>query len=120
MKEKLKSLLAEDTVFYAGLLLLVGIASFGLGRQSVIETKQTAISKPQPLEEIRPLVATEEPLAAGSSNTTVVVASKSGSRYHLPDCPGAGQIKPSNLITFPSITAAESAGYTPAANCDFN
>lgn len=46
-----------------------------------------------------------------------VVASKSGSKYHLPTCPGAKQIKPENLITFSSRDAAEAAGYTPAANC---
>jgi methylphosphotriester-DNA--protein-cysteine methyltransferase len=49
----------------------------------------------------------------------VVVGSKTGRRYHLPDCPGAKRIKPANLITFESIEAAKAAGYTPAANCDF-
>ena len=47
----------------------------------------------------------------------VVVASKSGTKYHLPTCSGAKSIKPDNLITFASIAEAEAAGYTPAANC---
>ncbi len=46
-----------------------------------------------------------------------VVASKSGTKYHLPDCPGAKQIKESNKISFASVSAARAAGYTPAANC---
>jgi methylphosphotriester-DNA--protein-cysteine methyltransferase len=46
-----------------------------------------------------------------------VVASKSGTKYHLPTCPGAKQIKSTNLITFNSKQEAEAAGYTPASNC---
>ena len=45
------------------------------------------------------------------------VASKSGSKYHLPWCPGAKQMKEENKIFFNSKEEAEAAGYTPAANC---
>lgn len=46
-----------------------------------------------------------------------VVASKNGTKYHLPTCPGAKQISDKNKITFASIDEARAAGYTPAANC---
>src|SRR3989338_3692479 len=46
-----------------------------------------------------------------------VVASKSGSKYHLPWCSGAQAIKEENKVWFASREAAEAAGYEPAANC---
>ena len=46
-----------------------------------------------------------------------VVASKNGTKYHLPWCPGAKQIKDENKITFISAEEARVQGYTPAANC---
>jgi hypothetical protein len=51
------------------------------------------------------------------SPDTEVVASKNGTKYHLPTCPGAKQISDKNKITFHSITEARSAGYSPALNC---
>ncbi|MEN9920815.1 MAG: Metal binding domain of Ada, partial [Candidatus Parcubacteria bacterium] len=62
------------------------------------------------------------PTEATSTHTAVtgeVVASKTGSKYHLPTCPGAKQIKPENLVSFATASAAQAAGYTPAANCNF-
>jgi hypothetical protein len=46
-----------------------------------------------------------------------VVASKTGTKYHLPSCPGAKQISAKNLVVFESIEAAKRAGLTAAANC---
>ena len=46
-----------------------------------------------------------------------VVASKNGTKYHYPWCPGAKQIAPQNLITFKSIEEARKDGLTPASNC---
>lgn len=51
------------------------------------------------------------------TQTEVVVASRNGTKYHLPSCPGAKQIKPENKITFSSPQEAEAAGYEPANNC---
>ena len=45
------------------------------------------------------------------------VASKSGTKYHLPWCGGAKQIKEANKIWFDTKEEAEAAGYTPATNC---
>lgn len=119
MWEKLKSFLANDALFYGVLLITIAVTSFGLGRQSVLEEKTEKIVEKQ--EELTdtlatapvPLVATPEAV----NNTGGVVASKSGTKYHLPTCSGASRIKPENLVSFASAAAAEAAGYSPAANC---
>lgn len=45
------------------------------------------------------------------------VASKTGTKYHLPTCAGAKQIKEENKVWFSTKEEAEAAGYTPATNC---
>lgn len=123
MLEKLKSWLADDSLFYAALLILVALASFGLGRQSVAQ--KTPLSEPVQSERVGVVkdVATSTkttPLpvtTAVAAQSAAVIGSKSGTKYHLPTCPGAKQIKPANVITFDSAEAAQAAGYTPAANC---
>jgi Metal binding domain of Ada len=129
--EKLKSFVADEGFYIATLLILVAVASFGLGRQSVIEGKPTktienkgavvlsqpTVASPSLTPAPLPVTAiedteTEDPVSDGE-----VVASKSGTKYHLPTCSGAKTIKPENLITFASRAEAEAAGYTPAANC---
>lgn len=117
MLEKFKSLLANDALFYSVFLTLIALASFGLGRQSVeskLPPTSVLASEPSPLAPKSDLTVTEI-----ETLTTTVVASKSGTKYHLPTCPGAKQIKESNKISFKSIIEAEAAGYTPAANCKF-
>jgi Metal binding domain of Ada len=130
MLQKLKSFLANDQLFYGVLLILIAVASFGLGRLSV--TSQKSSEKPLISKEILTPAATIEAVSpATTSKATVdpsspptrphqsgvVVGSKTGTKYHLPDCPGAKRIKPANLITFESVEAAKAAGYTPASNC---
>lgn len=46
-----------------------------------------------------------------------IIASKTGKKYYASTCGGAKRIKPENMVTFPSREAAETRGYTPAANC---
>jgi Metal binding domain of Ada len=129
MLEKLKSFLTDDALFQAILLVMVAITSFGLGRQSVLEgdVKSVGISPVSSSVEVPetstlapvPMIATsssEQKVVAGVIDG-VVVASKSGSKYHLPTCAGAKTIKPENLISFTSREEAEAAGYAPAANC---
>jgi hypothetical protein len=127
MFEKLKSLLAEDSLFYSLLVVLVAVVSFGLGRQSVQFQDDRVTSSGQNSEvsvleakPVFPTVSTSSARAAVGAVTSgevVVVASKSGTKYHLPTCPGAKQIKPENIVEFSSIQEAEAAGYTPASNC---
>ncbi len=134
MLEKLKSFIADDGFYTAALLIMVAFASFGLGRQSVVESDNTktisneatvVLTAPSPKATV-PQALTPTPLPGALTDpgvegeTTVsgeVVASKSGTKYHLPTCSGAKSIKPENLITFATRAEAEAAGYTPAANC---
>lgn len=127
MREKLKSLLLEDKTFYGLLVILMSIISFGLGYQSGARAGAKSVTPGPPEIVYHPATRVEESIPgsneptlaiqASTTSAVVVVASRAGSRYHLPDCPGALQIKPENRITFASVAAAEAAGYTPAANC---
>ncbi len=123
MLEKLKSFLVDDAVFYGALLVLVAVASFGLGRLSVIQNSQenqgaTVVHvAPPPKAAATTTTSATSKTSTESASIREVVASKSGTKYHLPTCAGAKQIKPENLISFASPAAAEAAGYTPAANC---
>jgi len=99
-------------------IVLVGVAAFGLGRLSALDANT--------MEDVR-IDTVTLPAAAGlqtgSPNTTTtslsgkVVASKSGSVYHLPWCSGAQRIKEENKVWFASKEEAEKAGLRPAANC---
>ena len=127
MLEKLKSFLGNDSIFYPVLLVLIAGIAFGLGRQSVLPTnnennteKQGKIEVLAPIPQLPAAVASSSPKIAVEtpvSGAVTVVGSKSGTKYHLPNCPGAKRIKPGNLVIFESIAKAEAAGYTPAANC---
>ena len=114
MNEKLKSFVLDDAFYYALLVNLVAIVAFLLGRNSLgqIQPQSAGVQISQP-------VATGEQTAdAQPSNLTTVVVSRSGTKYHLPTCPGAKQIKESNKIAFSSVAEAKAAGYSAAANCD--
>ncbi len=132
MYKKLKSYLANDTIFMAGLLLGVGIISFGLGRLStgagatVLSGKgaQTQVALVQnafvPLSSTSTTSSSEviiSTITPAVPSTAPYVGSKSGTKYHLTNCPSAKRIKPENKIYFRTTAEAESAGYTKAANC---
>ncbi len=124
MKEKLKSLVLNDQYFYGVLVLLVGICSFFLGQNSVTNSMIGQSSEASVVNYTTSIVEVKENETQVATSTgedklgTIeLVASKSGTKYHLPTCPGAGQIKPENRITFSSYSKARAAGYTPAANC---
>jgi hypothetical protein len=117
MWEKLKSFLGDELSFYGFLVIVVGVGSFLLGRLS---TPQTHFASQERVvitqQKINPVQ--ENPALPGKNESLQkVVASRSGTRYHFLDCPGAKQIKESNRIVFESIELAKAAGYTPASNC---
>lgn len=122
MNEKLKSFLLNDQLFYGIIVILVALASFGLGRASVAEVGEnlpqnelSLASEPRanrPVVEATSVTEMAKPAAPGA-----LVASKSGTKYHVETCPGAKQIKEENKIFFTSVIEAEAAGYKPAANC---
>ncbi len=128
---KIKSLLAENRkdLFLAALVFLMSVASFGLGRLSALwpEKEPLVIEEPNALSELSKSSELSRSSTAGlnllnSLNSlnqldSGFVASKNGSSYHLPDCPGAKQIKEENKLWFKSREAAAAAGYKPAGNC---
>lgn len=126
--ERIKVWLTENRrdLFLASLVFLVSIASFGLGRLSAIWPEEEPIT----IENYESGSMNQESKAAATaSNATpdsvsqipnsqgAYVASKSGSVYHFPECPGAKQIKEENKIRFETVEEARAAGYRPAANC---
>lgn len=115
MPEKLKSFLTDDTFYMAVLLILVSLASFGLGRESVVDKEIAADSSGVIFKESSNNF--KNLLSDTSSSESKIVVSKAGTKYHLLNCPGASQIKNENKIYFGSIEQAEAAGYKPAANC---
>lgn len=112
MFEKLKSYLADDQIYFSALVVLVGLASFALGRLSLAES---GLFEALQTKEQSAAVILSQP--GGSSTPIYFVASKNGSKYHLPWCPGASQMKAENKIRFKTVEDALGAGYEPAANC---
>ena len=96
---------------------------------SVIEAREPTVAPSAPV------VSTSEPEAKGEANPTtpapkaqvsggatqsqerLYVGSKNGTKYHLPTCSGAKNIKEENKVWFASKEEAEGAGYSPASNC---
>ena len=119
MLEKLKSLLADDALYFALLLVLVGVVSFGLGQRSVAGQSGggPAASLPAGVTFSQAPTTTAVQPAPTPTPADQVVASRSGTKYHRLDCPGAAQIKDTNKVYFDSPALAQAAGYTPAANC---
>jgi hypothetical protein len=132
MHEKFKSWLADDTLYVAFLLVLVGIGSFGLGRLSVLGegTPSTASSSRVVLlatsSLLVPATTTFPALEASvvppapvtkSAASGPYVGSKSGTKYYLVTCAGAKRIKDANKVFFTTKDNATAAGYTPASNC---
>ncbi len=121
MHEKLKSWLQNDRHFFGFLLIICTVAAFFLGRASVGTEEAAPVGAPAvvitPAPRPASLPAAQEVDVSRGQGSGDFVASKSGTKYHRSDCPGATQIKPENLIHFATAAAAEAAGYTPAANC---
>ncbi len=115
-------------------IVMFGSLSFGLGRLSkTYENKpQVSIITPKNMVEkitvekialsgdklvANPISATKNNIKEEESKEGIVVASKTGKKYHLPWCSGAKTISDNNKIWFNSIDEAKKAGYTPALNC---
>ena len=121
---KFKPLLEDDRLFYGLLIVLIAIVSFGLGRLSGAQNSPY-------FDENRSIVLQAGAAGAMAASTSpyensavdtkegegMYVGSRNGTKYHLPWCPGASQIKEANKVFFSSKNEAEEAGYTPASNC---
>lgn len=110
-------------------VLFVCIASFGLGYIAGKDAgREGIVIQQRPKAEIehvqeslsasagQAIVSTPEEIPALSAGGQYV-ASKKGTKYHLPWCAGAKSMKEENKIWFNSKEEAEKAGYTPASNC---
>jgi hypothetical protein len=110
-----------DDVTTPVIFLLVALAAFGLGRVSVLYETPSGfdIMYPGNGEGAGEYGAGASVISATARlhEEKNYVASLTGTKYHLPSCPGAKQIKEENKIWFTTKEDAEIAGYQPAANC---
>lgn len=104
-REKCKTLVVKvpRDALILSILVLASSLSFGLGYLAGLD----AAMPTSDVIEAQPV-----------STEGQVVASKSGTKYYLPECAGADRISDANKVWFVSASAANTAGYTPAANCD--
>ena len=110
------AILGRSDVYIVLLIILVGLASFGLGRLSKIEQERPPVTITNAFPEVAE-VEEGSVLPAATQAQGQFVASRNGTKYHFPWCPGAQQMKEANKIWFATREDAEQAGYTPAANC---
>ncbi len=128
--QKLKSVVLNDAIFMALILISVGVISFGLGRNSVhpgplesakkqnaaaVTESRVPAAAPEKVNIVAPAVGSGATSATETAHT--YVGSRTGKKYHLPWCPGAKQMKEENKVWFATKDEAEKAGYTPASNC---
>jgi hypothetical protein len=123
-----KHFLKNSDVWVVFVFIAVAVGSFFLGRASVAPAnsvitadRQTGTVIQATTEEITPGAIIDQQLPESPDVDLPVeggyVASKSGTKYHLPWCSGAKRIKEENKVWFKTQAEAEDAGYTPAANC---
>ena len=123
---KLKGFFTNTEYMLVFLIIAVAGVSFYLGRMSIGETAASPTISVQKASLFETKTAQSQGITTTSTTATTAVpiqttgsyvASKSGTKYHFPWCPGAKQIKEENKIWFNAKADAEKAGYTPASNC---
>ena len=104
LREKCKVTLKKvpRDLLIIGILIAATLASFGLGYLAGQDAGQGST------------VVTTSPVDSAAR----VLASKSGTKYYFPNCPGADRISDDNKVWFTSTTLAEQEGYSPADNCE--
>lgn len=118
----------QKDLFLAVLIVLTSIISFGFGRLSAIWPEKTPITITNNKQltthnNDETKLQYNRPQADKNPNSPKelvgkYVASKKGTAYHYPWCPGALKIKEENKIWFQTKEEAEKLGYKPAGNCD--
>lgn len=112
-------------------IILMGFASFGLGRLSAQESSRPELkfypegfitTNDGAIVNSKEVIGDEEVGESEQDNTTsakqtLYVGSKNSDKYHYPWCSGAQRIKDDNKVWFASVEEAEAAGYVPAGNC---
>lgn len=115
----------QSNVVLAISIVLITIISFNLGQIAERNSLKTPISiKDGPgvaeVGDRQRTVAMAGQIVVNKdrTNLTVVASKKSSTKYyHFTWCPGASKIAPANKITFSNESAAITAGFTLASNC---
>jgi hypothetical protein len=111
-----------DSLLLPGIVILVGLGAFGLGRLSAPSHEPVALKIIYPEAQAAAAVQAAPPSSVKAVGEPgggggLYVASKSGTKYYLTSCSGASRIKEENRVYFDSAAQAAAAGYGPAANC---
>ena len=117
-----KGLKIKGDLYIVIIIILVGTASYGLGKISAFEKNRAPIFILKTEEYINSNIAeaASSSFSQKTSNTEangLVVASKTGTKYYYPWCIGASRISETNKTWFKTTEDARSAGLTPASNC---
>ena len=114
-------------LYWAAVIILVAVISFGLGRLSKIREEKTPItienaSSMSDIDEKTNgagimLEHNSSTISNFPSSSKIFVASRNGKKYYYAWCESANVIKEQNRIWFSTQAEAEKAGYQPAANC---
>jgi hypothetical protein len=119
-----RGLKIKGDLYIVTIIILVGTASFGLGKISTYEKNKIPVQVLKTQEAMYASVLdsqivknTELSNIQTTQNNGEVVASKSGTRYYYPWCTGVNRIKEENKVWFKTIKEARLAGLTPASNC---
>lgn len=96
------------------MLVLATTASFWLG---MLTEREAGQGRDFRIEYGAQGAAVAEVVTATAPEDARYVASKNGTKYHLPTCSGAKTIAEANKVWFASKEEAEAAGYAPAGNC---
>lgn len=108
-------------VGFALILVLVLLLAYAIGTISIGREKNSSVSVIYPEKSAENIKKPASSLNAAAIKAVKqdqsVVASKKGTKYHLPSCSGAKTIAEENKIVFPNEEAAKKAGYEPAKNC---
>lgn len=115
----------QSNIVLAISIVLITIISFNLGQIAERNSLKTPISiKDGPgvaeVGDRQGIIAIAGQIVANKdrTNLTVVASKKSSTKYyHFTWCPGASKIAPANKITFSNESAAITAGFTLASNC---
>jgi hypothetical protein len=116
----------KEDLYIVLLIILVGTASYGLGKISSYEKNKTPIAVLKTKDAMYATVLDSNPnnanlkiinTSVNTSSAGLVVASKSGTKYYYPWCTGVSRINEENKVWFNTIEEAKSAGLTPASNC---
>lgn len=113
-KIKSKINLDKQAILLVIVVVLVGGASFGLGKLSASrEWEDDIIIENKVVNEQETGYNEEEALISEKR----YVASKNGTKYYSRDCGGANRIKLENQIWFKNREDAEKSGFTYSSTC---